>query len=75
METFFIEHYTIEVETKEYTRPGDQISVTIRSNRQNAKFISAYALLMYPGESAKDLAQRAFIHYKMGTKPDEKRPK
>ena len=27
---------------------------------------------MFPDDTPKDLAQRAFIHYKMGTRPDRK---
>ena len=54
------------------TRPGDYVTVTIKSARPNAKYASVYFLLMFPDDAPKDLAKRAFAHYKMGTKPDER---
>lgn len=72
METYRIEHYNISVETNQMTRPGDYVTVTVKSARPNAKYASAYSLLLHPDDAPKDLAQRAFIHYKMGTKPDER---
>lgn len=54
------------------TRPGDYVTVTIKSARTNAKYASVYSLLLYPDDAPKDLARRAFVHYKMGTKPDER---
>lgn len=70
METYCIEHYNIVVETNQTTRPGDNVNVSIKSARPNAKYASVYSLLVYPDDTAKDLAQRAFMHYKMGTRPD-----
>ena len=72
METYYIEHYTIEVGTSEATRPGDYAKVTIKSNRPNAKYASVYSLMVYPDDAPKDLARRAYAHYKMGTRPDGK---
>lgn len=72
METYRIEHYIVEVETNQMTRPGDYVTVTIKSARPNAKYASVYSLLLHPDDAPKDLAQRAFIHYKMGTRPDRK---
>ena len=72
METYYIEHYTIEVVTSEATRPGDYAKVTIKSNRPNAKYASVYSLMVYPDDAPKDLARRAYAHYKMGTRPDGK---
>lgn len=72
METFRIEHYLVNVDFKEYTKPGEEVAVTIKSTRTNAVYSSVYSLLVYPFDTAIDLAKRAFIHYKMGTKPDQK---
>lgn len=74
METYRIENYNIVVETNQTTRPGDDIVVTIKSNRANAQYASVYSLMMYPDDTARDLAKRAFIHFKMGTKPDTRVP-
>lgn len=68
METFNIENYTIVVETTQATKSGDSVNVTIKC--PDAKYSSVYSLLMYPDDTAKDLAKRAFIHYKMGTMPN-----
>lgn len=72
METYNIEHYTIEVGISEATRPGDMVKVTIKSNRPNAKYASVYSLMAYPDDTPKDMARRAYAHYKMGTRPDGK---
>ena len=69
METYRIEHYNIIVETNQATRPGDKVIVTVKSARANAKYAYAYSLLMFPDDTPKDLAKRAFVHYKMGTDP------
>ena len=70
METYCIEHYNIVVETNQKTRPGDYVNVTIKSARPNAKYASVYFLMVYPDDVPTQLAQRAFVHYKMGTRPD-----
>lgn len=70
METFYIEHYVITVETSEATRPGDMVNVNIKSTRPNSKYTSVYSLLMYPDDTAELMARRAYAHYKMGTRPD-----
>lgn len=72
METYRIEHYVVNVEINEAYRPGVKATVTIKSERPNAKYASVYSLLMFPDDTPKDLAQRAFCHYKMGTRPDRK---
>lgn len=72
METYRIEHYVVNVEINEAFRPGVKATVTIKSERPNAKYASVYSVLMFPDDTPKDLAQRAFIHYKMGTRPDRK---
>ena len=72
METYRIEHYVINVEINEAYKPGNKATVTIKSERSNAKYASVYSVLMFPDDTPKDLAQRAFIHYKMGTRPDRK---
>ena len=72
METYRIEHYNIIVETNQTTRPGDNVIVTVKSARANAKYAYAYSLLMSPDDTTKDLAERAFFHYKFGTRPDRK---
>lgn len=72
METYRIEHYNIIVENAEMTRPGDKATVTIKSARANAKYASVYEILIFPDDTPKDLAKRAFIHYKMGTRPDDR---
>lgn len=71
METYRIEHYIVEVET-DGKKPGDMVNVTIQSERPNAKYKSVYELLWYFGDEAAHLARRAFVHYKMGTRPDSK---
>ena len=70
METYYIEHYNIIVENGQKGHPGDKAIVTIKSARPNAKYASVYEILKFPDDTPKDLAKRAFIHYKMGTKPD-----
>ena len=72
METYKIDHYIINVEINEAYRPGVKATVTVKPERPNAKYASVYLLLMSPDDTPKDLAQRAFLHYKMGTKPDER---
>ena len=72
METYKIEHYDVIVENEQMNRPGDKATVTIKSARPNAKYASVYSVLIFPDDTPKDLAKRAFIHYKMGTKPDER---
>ena len=71
METYRIEHYIVEVET-DGKKPGETVNVTIQSERPNAKYKSVYGLVWYIGDNAVDLARRAFVHYKMGTRPDGK---
>lgn len=71
METYRIEHYIVEVET-DGKKPGETVNVTIQSERPNAKYKSVYGLVWYIGDNATDLARRAFVHYKMGTRPDGK---
>lgn len=72
METYNIEHYIITVETTQTTKPGDNVNVTIKSARPDSKYASVYSLLMYPDDSAELLARRAYAHYKMGTRPNER---
>ena len=72
MDTFYIEHYTVTVEAMQSYRPGYFVTVSIKSTRPNAKYSSVYSLLMFPDDTPKDMAKRAFIHYKLGTKPDER---
>ena len=72
METYRIEHYIVNVEINEAYRPGVKATVTIKSEMPNAKYASVYSILMFPDDTPKDLAKRAFIHYKMGTRPDRK---
>lgn len=72
METYRIEHYIVNVEINEAYRPGIKATVTIKSERPNAKYASVYSVLMFPDDTPKDLAQRAFLCYKMGTRPDRK---
>ena len=69
METFYIEHYVITVETTQATKVGDNVNVAIKSTRPNSKYSSVYSLLMYIDDTAMDLAQRAYYHYKLGTGP------
>ena len=72
METYRIEHYIVEVET-DGKKPGDTVTVTIQSERPNAKYKSVYHLVWFIGDNATDLARRAFFHYKIGTlRPDGK---
>lgn len=71
METYRIEHYIVEVET-DGKKHGGTVNVTIQSERPNAKYASVYSVLMFPDDTPKDLAQRAFLHYKLGTRPDRK---
>ena len=72
METFRIEHYVINVEINEAYRPGAKATVTVKSERPNAKYAFVYSVLMFQDSTPLALAQRAFIHYKMGTRPDRK---
>ena len=72
METYRIEHYVVNVEINEAYRPGVNATVTIKSERPNAKYASVYEILIFPDDTPKDLAKRAFVHYKMGTRPDRK---
>lgn len=72
METFYIEHYVVNVEINEAYRPGVKATVTVKSERPNAKYASVYSVLMFPDDTPKDLAKRAFINYKLGTRPDGK---
>ena len=72
METYRIEHYVVNVEINEAYKPGNKATVTIKSERPNAKYASVYSVLMFPDDTPKDLAKRAFIHYKMRTRPDER---
>ena len=69
METYRIEHYIINVEINEAYRPGIKATVTIKSLFPSAKYASVYSILIFPDDTPKDLAKRAFIHYKMGTRP------
>lgn len=71
METYRIEHYVVEVET-DGKKPGDMVNVTIQSERPNVKYKSVYQLMWYLGDDATNLARRAFVHYKMGTRPNRK---
>ena len=71
METYRIGQYIIGVET-DGKKPGETVNVTIQSKRPNAKYKLVYRLLWYTNDNAKDIAQRAYIHYQMGTKPDRK---
>jgi len=71
METYRIEHYVVEVET-DGKKPGDMVNVTIQSERPNAKYKSVYQLMWYLGDDATNLARRAFVHYKIGTRPNRK---
>lgn len=73
METYKIEHYVIAVEN-DGKKPGETVNVTIQSERPNVKYKSVYGLVWYIGDNAVDLARRAFAHYKMGTRPDDKVP-
>lgn len=72
MEKYKIEHYDVIVENDKMTRPGDKATVTIKSARANAKYASVYEILIFPDDTPKDLAKRAFIHYKMRTRPAER---
>lgn len=71
METYRIGQYIIEVET-DGKGPGKLANVTIQSKRSNAKYKLVYRLPWFIGDNAKDIAQRAYIHYQTGMKPDRK---
>lgn len=70
MNVYYINRYVVEVEN-DNAKPGDTVNVYIRA-RNATQYKSCYRLIMFPGDDAKELAQRAFIHYTMGTKPNEK---
>lgn len=67
METFYIEKYTIEVHA-ENTKAGDCVDVDIRLTDE-PKWIRTYRVGRMIDDTMKDLAHRAFVHFKMNDTP------
>ena len=72
METYVIKNYVIDVDMKQNIKIGGFVDVSLRSNRPNAKYVYFYSLLVFLDDTAKTLALRAAIHYKMKTKPNKR---
>lgn len=71
METFYIGKYTVEVHA-ENTKAGDPVDVDIRLTNE-AEWIRTFRVCRLMDDTLKDLAQRAFCHYKLGNTPESKR--
>lgn len=83
METFYIDRYEIQINITPETKAGDKVDCFIKlrdwndcpkEDRENAHYVFGYRETKLLDDVAADLAKRTFVHYKMGTEPESKRP-
>jgi hypothetical protein len=83
METFYIDRYQIDINVTPETKAGDKVVGYIKmryvdgcpeAEKEKSHFVFGYSVYKLMDDTAADLAKRIFVHYKMGTEPETKRP-